>query len=74
MAGPDAEKTFLSQSTFVLPAPGKRPDAFIVMLDRWNPRQLGDSRYVWLPFVMADGDRVRVDWRDRWDLTVFAKP
>ena len=74
MVGPDAEKTFLSQSTFVLPAPGKRPGGFIVMLDRWNPRQLGDSRYVWLPLMMNQEGTVRVEWRDRWDLSVFDGP
>ncbi len=46
--GPDADKTFLAQSTFVLPLPDK-PDAFIFMADRWNRQDLRKSCYVWLP-------------------------
>lgn len=70
MAGPDADLTFRSQSTFVLPVAGK-PGAFILMLDRWNPKQLSDSRYVWLPFRVGADGAVRVEWRDRWNLSVF---
>ncbi|MFB3880763.1 MAG: glycoside hydrolase family 43 protein [Armatimonadota bacterium] len=61
--------TFHSQSTFVLPVQG-REDAFIFMADRWNPRSLGDSRYVWLP-IEFEGDRLALRWRDSWDLSVF---
>lgn len=68
--GPGADKTFRSQSTFVLPVPG-RPGCFIYMGDRWNPSRLGDSTYVWLPFrIRADG-AFTIEWRDRWDLSVF---
>jgi hypothetical protein len=42
--GPEAELTFRSQSTCVLPVMGK-PGSFIFMADRWMPRQLSDSRY-----------------------------
>ncbi len=35
--------TFQSQSTFVLPMPGKK-DAFIFMADRWNPGNAIDVR------------------------------
>jgi beta-xylosidase len=53
--GPDAATTFGAQSTFVLPVPA-HPGAFIFMADRWNPGNLPDSRYVWLPFtIAADG-------------------
>jgi len=61
--------TFHSQSTFVLPVHG-RDGAFILMLDRWNPSNLGDSRYVWLP-IEFQGERLNVRWRDSWDLSVF---
>ncbi|QOY87508.1 glycoside hydrolase family 43 protein [Paludibaculum fermentans] len=71
--GPEAETTFRSQSTYVLPAPGKRKDAFIFMADRWNPEKLQDSRYVWLPFVVQPGDKIELKWADRWDWSVFSK-
>jgi hypothetical protein len=44
-----------------------QPVTFILMLDRWNPTNLRDSRYVWLP-IEIDGDQLRVRWRDRWSL------
>lgn len=66
-AGPDAATTFGSQSTFVLPAPGQ-PDRFIFMADRWNPGDLPDSRYVWLPFTMRPDGTFTLTWRDQWTL------
>lgn len=69
--GDGAERTFQAQSTFILPVQGKE-DAFIFMADRWNPEDLGDSRYVWLP-IQWDGDRMIVEWLDRWDLSFFER-
>ncbi|MBN1516888.1 family 43 glycosylhydrolase [Candidatus Sumerlaeota bacterium] len=46
--GEGMERTFESQSAFILPVAGQS-DAFIFMADRWNPKNLGDSRYIWLP-------------------------
>ena len=59
--------TFRSQSTFVLPMPGK-PGKFIFMADRWNEKQLEDSRYVWLPFEVGSGGTIELKWVDRWQL------
>ena len=61
--------TFESQSTFVLPAPG-RPGEFIFMADRWRPGNPIDGRYIWLP-ITWDGDRPTLRWHDAWDLSVF---
>jgi hypothetical protein len=68
--GAEAKTTFRSQSTFVLPMPGA-PGRFIFMADRWNPRQLPDSRYIWLPFEIKDDGSFTLEWRDRWDLSEF---
>lgn len=73
--------TFLSQSTFVLPLPGL-PGTFIFMADRWNPSDLRDSRYVWLPlsiggladealdysFGFPSWSRVSIYWHRKWQL------
>jgi hypothetical protein len=67
--GKDAERTFLSQGTCVLPVDG-RPGAFIFMADRWNPENLSDSRYVWLPF-RVNGEDVAISWQESWDLSAF---
>jgi lysophospholipase L1-like esterase len=72
LSGPDAEWTWFGQSTFVLPLAGRR-DAFVLMLDRWKSTDLRDSRYLWLP-VRFEGARMRVEWWDRWDLSVFDAP
>ncbi len=63
--GPDAELTFLSQSTFVLPVAG-RPGKFIAMFDRWNKWDLADSRYVWLPLEFDASGTPVIPWRDSW--------
>lgn len=63
-SGPKAGTTYDSQSTHVLPIQGKK-DAFIFMADRWNPPNLRDSRYVWLPIRFEDG-KPKVDWREEW--------
>ena len=70
--GSDAALTFHSQSTYVLPVPGKR-GAFLFMADRWNPNDLSDSRDVWLP-LRVKGDTVEVRWFDQWDFSIFDKP
>jgi Glycosyl hydrolases family 43 len=71
-AGPDSERTFGAQSTFVLPVEGD-PGTFIFMADRWNPQDLGDSRYIWLP-VEVRGDQLRIPWRDHWQLSTQERP
>lgn len=69
MVGPNAKKTFLGQSTFVLPVQGKK-DAFIFMADNWRPKDLRDSRHIWLPIQFRDG-QITIGWMDRWDLNFF---
>lgn len=71
--GTDAKTTFGSQSTFVLPVRGHAND-FIFMSDRWNPSNLPDSRYVWLPFTMQSNGTFTIKWRDAWNFSVFGSP
>lgn len=63
--GKDAEATFQSQSTFVLPVQGKK-EAFIFMADRWNQWDLADSRYVWLPIAFDASGKPVIEWRSEW--------
>jgi hypothetical protein len=67
--GKDADKTFMSQSTYVLPVAGEK-DAYIAMFDRWDKTNLKDSRYVWLPAKFENGKLV-IKWKDKWDLNIF---
>lgn len=71
--GPEADTTFRTQSTFVLLVPGK-PGCYIFMADRWVPRRLHDSRYVWLPFILKPDGTFTIEWCDEWDLSVFERP
>ncbi len=50
--GPDAEITFGGQSTYVF----QQGDCYTFMADIWNPKNLADSRHIWLPIQFgADG-------------------
>ncbi len=69
--GKDAELTFHSQSTYVLPVDGKE-NAFIYMGDRWTPRNPIDGRYIWLP-ITFENNTPTIKWYDEWDLSFFAK-
>jgi beta-galactosidase len=66
MHGPDAATTFGGQSTFILPVQGKK-NKFIFMADRWNPKDLKDSRYLWLPAEVTEG-KLSISWHDSWKL------
>jgi hypothetical protein len=67
--GKEAEISFNSQGTYVLPVVGKK-DAFIFVGDRWNTANPIDGRYIWLPIQFVEGRPV-LTWKDRWDLQFF---
>jgi hypothetical protein len=71
--GTNSETTFGAQSTFVQPVPGKT-NSFIFMADRWNPENLPDSRYIWLPFTMKADGTFTIPWRNRWSFSDFTTP
>ncbi len=68
--GEDAEFTFHSQSTFVLPVEGEK-DAFIFMADRWKPDNAIDGRYIWLPVKFEENGIPYLEWMDEWSLDFF---
>jgi hypothetical protein len=70
--GTDAEndKTFWSQSTYILPVPGKK-DAFIFMADRWNPDNPIDGWYIWLPLRFDKAGNPIIKWLNAWSLDIF---
>lgn len=65
--GADAELTFHSQSTYVLPVQGKN-NTFIYMGDRWTPENAIDGRYVWLP-IRFEGEKPVIEWKDSWTIS-----
>lgn len=67
--GENADKTFFSQSTYILPVHGKK-DAFIYIGDRWNPENAIDGQYIWLPILLKE-NRFEIRWLEQWDLSFF---
>ncbi|MDR2809800.1 MAG: glycoside hydrolase family 43 protein [Tannerellaceae bacterium] len=61
--GEEAELSFRSQSTYVLPLPGA-PGRFMYMGDRWTPNDAIDGRYIWLPLRM-EGKQPVIEWNNR---------
>lgn len=64
--GPDADKTFYAQSTYVQPVYGKK-DAYLAMFDRWNKKDLANSRYVWLPVKFDAKGNITIPWKTSWN-------
>lgn len=67
--GPDADKTYYAQSTYVQPVAGK-DDCYLAMFDRWNKTDLEDSRYVWLP-ITWHGDKPEIAWQETTSLDAY---
>jgi hypothetical protein len=68
---PAGTHTFNSQTTFVLPVAGKTGTTYIYMGDRWMPKDLVSSTYVWLPLRLSSSS-VSMEWHDRWRLDADA--
>jgi beta-galactosidase len=71
MTGPHADSTFGSQSTYIQPVNNAK-GRFIFMADKWNPKDLTDSRYIWLP-VQFKNNVVTVEWLNEWSLDSWDK-
>lgn len=69
--GPGAVHSHRSQPTSVFAMPGAPAGSFVFMADRWMPRELRDSRHIWLPFVMREGTTT-LDFRRQWHASIFA--
>lgn len=64
--GPDAEKTFYGQSTYVIPVNSQKGQ-FIACFDMWKKKDLADSRYIWLPLLVDPSNgKMEIPWKERW--------
>ncbi len=70
--GTDAEVTFHSQSTYILPVEGEK-NAYIFIADRWQPEDPIDGTYIWLPVNFTDEGKIELKWFDEWSLDYFDK-
>jgi len=64
-SGPDADKTFYGQSTYVLPISDKN-DAYVALFDKWNKTDLINSHYIWLPITFKENGDIDIAWKDKW--------
>lgn len=61
--------SFKSQGAVIFPLQDRK-DAYVFLSDRWRPKQISDSRYIW-QVLEFQGDHAIINWRDSWDLSVF---
>ena len=66
---PPETNTYGSQSTMMLKITGSKKTTVIYMGDIWRPIALWDSRYLWLPLEIGDGNLRLPPPRD-WTLEV----
>lgn len=66
--GNDADLTFHSQSTFILPVEGKK-NVFIFMGDRWTPKYPSNARYIWLPVQFDETGMPKLEWKEKWNVS-----
>ena len=68
----ETNRTFESQSAFVLPVAGKK-GACIFIADRWRPQDAIDGRYIWLPVQWERGIPF-LQWKESWNTGFFNAP
>lgn len=68
--GEGAHKTFHSQGTYIFKVEDKE-DGFVFMADRWNPRCLKESRYLWLPVGFREDGTPVIRWVEEWTPSRF---
>ncbi len=68
--GDHADKTFLTQTTDVVPVAGKK-GAFIWIGDSIRNNAQSTTRTVWLPVTINSRGQLEIRWRNSWDLSVF---
>jgi Glycosyl hydrolases family 43 len=66
---PPETKTYGSQSTMMLKVVGSKTTTVIFMGDIWKPKTLWDSRYLWMPLKIGDGQLSLPDPKP-WKLNV----
>ena len=52
---PPETNTYSSQSSMLIKVAGKKTTTVVYVGDRWTPKALWDSRYIWMPLEIGDG-------------------
>jgi hypothetical protein len=66
---PAGTNTCNSQTTTILPVTGSAGTSYVFLGDRWNPGNLSDSRYVWLPLTIG-GTTASMSCPSTWTIDV----
>ena len=66
---PPEVNTYDSQSSMLIKVVGTKTTSVIYVGDRWMPKELWDSRYIWMPVEIGDGKLVLPEPRD-WTIDV----
>lgn len=66
---PPETNTYGSQSTMMLKIAGSKKTTVVYLGDIWRPKALWDSRYLWLPLEIGDGN-LRLPPPHDWTLKV----
>ncbi|HEY1744587.1 MAG TPA: hypothetical protein VGG18_15570 [Granulicella sp.] len=66
---PPETNTYDSQSSMLIKVVGTRQTAVIYVGDRWNPKELWDSRYIWMPLTIGNGHMTLPQPQD-WTINV----
>ena len=53
---PPEVNTYDSQSSMLIKVPGKKTTSVIYVGDRWLPKELWNSGYIWMPVEIGDGN------------------
>ncbi|MBB5059329.1 hypothetical protein HDF16_004052 [Granulicella aggregans] len=53
---PPSANTYDSQSSMLIKIEGREATSVIYVGDRWNPKNLPDSRYIWMPLQIGNGE------------------
>lgn len=64
---PDSPNTYGAQSTFLLKVTGTKKTSVIFMGDMWRPKDLSNSRYLWMPLKIK-GDRLTLPAPAPWTI------
>jgi hypothetical protein len=66
---PPETNTYDSQSSMLIKVVGKKTTSVIYVGDRWQPKELWDSRYIWMPLDI-DADRMSLAKPRNWTIDV----
>jgi hypothetical protein len=66
---PPEVNTYDSQSSMLLKITGSKSSTVIFMADRWKPKELADSRYIWMPLEIGDG-KLHLPAPQPWTLNI----